>query len=100
MQISFRTNKLERCYTDSQQAIRTWGEDVAKKYIQRINLIKECANLQEVLRLPGFHGHPLKGKLAGKYAITIKDRHRLILKPIGKELQVVLIEEVNIHYGD
>lgn len=61
MLIEFRKKKLEKCYCESRVAIKTYGNDVAGKYIQRINIIKQVRNLDELQQLPGLDCHSLKG---------------------------------------
>ena len=48
MQVEFRTKKLEKQYRESKQAIREYGEAVAKRYVQRINAIKHAKSIEEV----------------------------------------------------
>lgn len=100
MLIEFRKKKLEKCYCESRVASKTYGDDVARRYIQRINIIKQVRNLEELLQLPGLDGHPLKGDRKGQYAIKLTGFYRLIFTLKGEALEIVLIEEVSKHYGD
>jgi proteic killer suppression protein len=100
MQVEFRTKKLEKQYRDSKQAIREYGEAVAKRYVQRINIIKSATDIEELERLPGLNCHPLKGNRAGDWSITLINRMRLIFTLKGDKLEVVRIKEVSKHYGD
>ena len=61
LKVEFRTKKLEKQYRESKQAIRDFGEAVARRYVQRINAIKHAKSIEEVRNLPGFDCHPLKG---------------------------------------
>ena len=56
--------------------------------------------MTEVEALPGLDCHPLKGKRQGHYTITLHDRWRLIFSLCGGEATIILVEEVNKHYGD
>jgi proteic killer suppression protein len=100
VEIAFRTKKLERCYEDHEYGRRTWGSAVAKKFIQRIDLLQEAANMLEVEKLPGLDCHPLKGDKAGQYGATLHDRWRLVFTLRGKKAEIIRIEEVTKHYGD
>ena len=100
MDVIFRTKKLRKCYLDSQFAIRTWGDKVARKYIQRIDIIQETRSLNELCQLPGLNFHPLKGKREGQYAVSLTGFWRLIFTLHGEQLEIVQIEEVSKHYGD
>lgn len=98
--VRFRTNKLERCYVEHKAAVREFGKDVARRYIERINIIKQTATLEELSRLPPLRCHPLKGDRAGYHAISLTGFMRLIFSLEGESLTVVRIEEVSKHYDD
>jgi len=100
VEVRFRTNKLKENYEKSESATKAWGKEVARKYIQRIDLILSAQSLQELNRLPGLNYHPLKGKRKGQHAVSLKDSWRLIFTLHGDQLEIVQIEEVSKHYGD
>lgn len=99
MEVVFVTKKLEKCYRNCAQGARTWGLPVARKYIQRIDLLQEALDLAEIERLPGLECHPLKGKRRGQFGVTLHDRWRLIFSLQGQQVKIVRIEEVTKHYG-
>jgi len=100
VEVIFRTSRLEKCYKSYQQGCRAWGEEVAKKYIQRIDLLQEASDMAEIGKLPGLNCHPLKGRREGQYGITIHNRWRLIFSLKGERAEVICVEEVSKHYGD
>ncbi len=100
MIVNFRTKKLESYYCESSQAIKKSGDQVAKKYIQRVNLIKTARDLDEVMSLPGLRCHPLKGDRQGQYAVKLTGFYRLIFTVEGDRLDIAQIEEVSKHYDD
>lgn len=100
MIVNFKTKKLEKCYCQSSQAQREFGDQIAKKYIQRVNLIKAAENLNEVMLLPGLRCHALKHNRKGQYAINLTGFYRLIFTVEGDCLDIALIEEVSKHYDD
>ena len=100
MEVQFVTKKLERCYLTHMLAVRAWGQTVARKYVQRIGLLRAVSDLAELEALPGLDCHPLKGPRKGQYAILLHDRWRLIFSLGGKKATVILVKEVNKHYGD
>jgi len=100
MLVEFRTKKLEKQYEKSKQAIKEYGEAVARRYVQRINTIKHTNNFEEVRKLPGFDCHPLHGDRKGEWSITLINRMRLIFTLEGETLEIVQIKEVSKHYGD
>jgi toxin HigB-1 len=98
--VTFRTKRLEQCYVEHKQAVREFGNDVARRYIERINILKHTASLDELARLPVLRYHPLKGNRAGSHAITLTGFMRLIFTLEGETLAIVRIEEVSKHYDD
>lgn len=100
MEISFRTNKLQRQYERSADAVKAYGLQVARKYIERVGIIKQARDFEELKRLPSLGCHPLEGKRAGHWALNLTGFHRLIFALEGEQLEIVLIEEVSKHYGD
>lgn len=100
MIVKFRTGKLERCFLESKQAVREFGQVVGRKYIQRINIIKTTNSLDNLMKMPGLRCHPLKGDRAGEYAVNLTGFHRLIFTVEGDSLNIAMIEEVSKHYDD
>ncbi|MGM0444062.1 MAG: type II toxin-antitoxin system RelE/ParE family toxin [Fibrobacterota bacterium] len=98
--IKFKNKKLKKCYTTHKNAVKTYGADVARKYIQRINLIKNAEGIDEVMKLPGLRCHPLKGNRNGQYAVKLTGFYRLIFKLENNVLNIALIEEVSKHYDN
>ena len=100
MRVTFRKKKLEKCYLESQRAIREFGPEVGRRYIQRINIIKSARNVEALKQQRPLRCHPLKGKREGQWAIDLTDRYRLIFSLLGDELEIAQIEEVSNHYDD
>ena len=100
MEVTFRTRELERAYMKSANAVKAYGEQVARKYILRINIIKQVHDIGELMKLPGLRCHPLKGDRQGQYAVNLTGFYRLIFTLRGNALEIAHIEEVSKHYGD
>lgn len=100
MEIQFRTRKLQRQYEDGREAKKAFGDEVARRYIQRINIIKKTSDIEELQRLPALRCHPLKGSHQGQWALSLTGFYRLIFTLIGERLEIVRIEEVSKHYDD
>ena len=98
--VTFKTRKLEKCYFTYKKAVKAFGDQVAKKYIQRINVIEETEDLDELCTLPVLRCHPLTGNRQGQYAIKLTGFYRLIFTMEEDSLTVVKIEEVSKHYDD
>ena len=89
---------MEKQYQDYTQAIKVHGNEVARKYIQRINIIKQVRNIDELIRLPSLRCHALKGEREGQWAIKLTGYYRLIITIKGDLLNIAQIEEVSKHY--
>jgi len=100
VKVAFRTKKLEREYLKSDKAIKSYGTVVARKYIQRKNIIKQTHDIDELLGLPGLRCHPLQGDRQGQYAVKLTGFYRLIFTLQGDDLEIAHIEEVSKHYDD
>ena len=100
MEIAFRTRKLKRQYELAADGIRAYGDEVGRKYIARINLMKQASDIEELRELPVLHCHPLKGDRVGQWAVTLTGFHRLIFTLEGDRLEIAMIEEVSKHYDD
>lgn len=100
MEVRFRTKKLENQYRTSKEAEKAYGSEVARKYIQRVNLIKQTRNIHELKLLPSLRCHPLKGNRLGQWAINLTGFYRLIFTLEGDNLEIARIEEVSKHYDD
>jgi proteic killer suppression protein len=100
LRVEFRSKKLEKCFLDSSKAVREWGETIARRYIQRINILQAAKTLYDLNSLPGLKCHRLKGNRAGQYAVRLDGAWRLIFSIEGDVLKVICILEVSRHYDD
>lgn len=100
MKIRFRTRKLQKQYQNVREAEKAFGAIVSRKYIQRINILKQVRDIDEACSLPGLRCHPLKGNRQGQWAVKLTGYYRLILTPEGEKLEIACIEEVSKHYDD
>jgi proteic killer suppression protein len=91
---------LKKQYEDARSAKKAYGEEVARRYILRLNTIKQAFGIDELQGLPGLNCHELKGNRKGEWAITMIDFYRLIFTLTGERLENVCIEEVSKHYDD
>lgn len=100
MYVVFRTRRLEKCYLLAEAGEGEWGRHVARRYIERVNLLRAVARIDDLRTFPSLHVHPLKGQRKGQYAIDLTRRHRLIFTLEGSDPETVRIEEVSKHYED
>lgn len=99
LRVVFASNHLQRCFEESAEAARTWGTDVGRRYILRINALLSAEAFSDLYTVRSLRLHPLKGDRAGQYAIDITNRVRLVLTYQDDE-QTIRVEEVSQHYGD
>jgi proteic killer suppression protein len=98
--IRFRTKELRKCFEHSKEAVKRFGEGVARRYIERVGILANCKSAADLSGFPSLKFHPLKGDRAGQYGITLVGRTRMVVKFEDKAMEVVCIEEVGEHYGD
>ena len=100
MDVRFRTRKLQSQYERSSEAVKAYGEPVARKYIQRVNIIKAAHDIDELKQLPALRCHQLKGERLGQWAVNLTEYRRLIFTLEGDQCEIVRIEGVSKHYED
>lgn len=74
---------------------------IVVKFATWVDEVEEVG-LEEVRKRPGYHDHPLKGKLAGKRAISLSRKWRAVYvvrqqKDGTQLIEFVDVEEVHAH---
>ena len=100
MEIRFRKVKLKKQYDDYRQAEKAYGVQVGRRYIQRINIVKNSASINDLIKIEALSCHRLKGDRKGQWALKLTGFYRLIFTLVGDTLEIVQIEEVSKHYDD
>ncbi len=100
MEVRFKTNKLQKQYENSKDAIKAYGVDVAKRYIQRVNILKSAKSFDDLYTIPQLKFHQLTGNRNGEFAISLTGFYRLIITKEGDTFDIAKIEEVSKHYDD
>ncbi len=98
MEIQFKTKQLRKQYEDIAETNKAYPSNVARKYIQRINIIQQASSIEELKKLPAIHCHALKGNRRGQWAMKLTGYYRLIFTLKGNRLEIARIEEVSKHY--
>ena len=118
MRIVYSNNKIEKQCNNLKEATKLFGGDkrLAISLLARINAIEQADVIKDIIVMPTFRFHNLKGKLDGYFAIdvkTIRDKWRIILQPLDEEenvfdpcnideiadvVRIVEIREVSAHY--
>jgi len=100
LEVRFKTKKLQKQFENSSNAVKTYGMVVAKKYIQRVNILKSAKSFEDLYKIPQLKFHTLTGDRDGEFAISLTGFYRLIVTNDGDAFDIVKIEEVSKHYGD
>jgi proteic killer suppression protein len=91
---------LQRCYEKQRVAVGEWGKEVARKYVQRIDILRQCRSIEDLGLLPALRFHPLEGRRKGQYAIKLTGAVRLIVVFEDRAMQIVRVEEVVDYHGE
>lgn len=97
MRLSFADLRLARAYADPTVAVRLWGDIVARRYVQRVEVITSATDTADLGALAALRLHPLKGRRTGQWAMVLHGRWRLILTIEGQRATIL---EVSNHYDD
>ena len=97
MQVVFRTRKLQRQYANSADAVRAYGRDIGRKYIQRIDQLLAAASEQDLYALRSLRYHALTGDRGGQHAIDLTGNVRLIVTT-DRAKDTVTIETVEDYH--
>ena len=96
MEIRFATRQLERRYALLTEAIRAWGPDVGRRYVARLNALRDASRLEDVYAMRQLDLHPLTGDRRGRHAIRLTGQMRLI---VTIEDEAFIVEEVVDYHG-
>lgn len=118
MKIVYANSTTEKQCTSLKEAKKLFGGDarLAVSLLARINAIEQADVIKDIIVMPMFRFHNLRGKLDGYFAIDVKtrrDKWRIILQPLDEEekafdpcnideiaaiVKIVEISEVSAHY--
>ena len=118
MRILYANTKTEKQCNSLKEATKLFGGDkkLATSLLARITAIEQAEVIKDIIVMPTFRFHNLKGKLDGYFAIDVKttrDKWRIVLQPLDEEenvfdpcnideiatvVKIVEIREVSAHY--
>ena len=118
MKILYANTKTEKQCSSLKEATKLFGGDkiLARSLLARINAVEQADVIKDIIVMPSFRFHNLKGKLDGFFAIDVKsirDKWRIILRPLDEDenvfepcnidelatkVRIVEIKEVSAHY--
>ena len=118
MKIKYSNDKVKLQCTSLKAATKLFGGDkkMANSLLSRINAIEQATVIKDIISMPPFRFHKLKGEWKDYFAIdvkTIRDKWRIILQPLDEDeeafdpcnideiagvVRIVEIREVSAHY--
>ena len=118
MRIIYANTKTEKQCNSLKEATKLFGGDkkLATSLLARISAIEQADVIKDIIVMPTFRFHNLKGKLDGCFAIdvkTMREKWRIVLQPLDEEenvfdpcnideiaavVKIVEIREVSAHY--
>ncbi|AVX21643.1 proteic killer suppression protein [Carboxydocella sporoproducens DSM 16521] len=111
MYIYFKQKKLQKISCSERKIIKSFGEKIGQKLMQRLSELKAAKDLSEISHLPPQRLHLLSGDRANHFSVDLTANYRLIftspeiteaLNPDGtldkaKIKTVIIIEVVDYH---
>ncbi len=98
MKISFSSNRLAAAGTSIVEANRLFGALIGRKYVQRVAIFRAAGKFTELFGHKALRLHPLKGKRAGQYAVTLTGNWRLVFEKMDEdEVRILSVED---YHGD
>lgn len=97
MDVVFRSRRLAQRYERNADAVRAWGADVGRRYVQRVAALYAAERREDLFSVRAFDLHPLTGDRVGQYAMRLTGRVRLILT--FEDDRHVTVEEVVDYHG-
>ena len=100
MQVKFRTNELRQAFERHQRGVWLWGEEVARRYVQRVKILEAADSVDDLFKLSPLKFHPLTGDGNGKYSVFLVGRSRMIATFEDLAMTIAWVEELNTHDGN
>ncbi len=98
MELDFSSNRLAKASVNFSEANRLYGVPIARKYLQRLAVLRATDKFNQLFGFQALKMHPLKGDRAGQYSITLSGNYRLIIEKVKEDK--VRIVEVEDYHGD
>ena len=98
MDIEFSTNRLAEASVSLSEASRLFGVPIGRKYIQRLAVLRATDKFTQLYGHRALRLHPLKGKRAGQFSMTLTGNYRLIIGKVEEEK--VRIMDVEDYHGN
>jgi plasmid maintenance system killer protein len=80
--------------------MRLWGEEVVRKYVQRVKILEAANSVDDLFKIPPLNFHPLAGDGNAQYSVVLLGRARLIATFEDLAMTIAWVEEVKTDDGD
>ncbi len=98
MNVTYKTNRIQKICTVSQIAEKKYGLEMAKKISLRIQQIKAAVSVEMMIEYNIGRCHPLVNNRKGQYAVDLVHPYRLVFEKQGELTQIAhIIEIVDYH---
>ncbi|MEX2032258.1 MAG: type II toxin-antitoxin system RelE/ParE family toxin [Dehalococcoidia bacterium] len=97
MNVEFRSRRMGQRFERGDAAVKAWGPDVGRRYVQRVGALFAAERIQDLFQVRAFDLHPLTGNRDGQHAMRLTGQMRLILTFEGD--RHVTVEEVVDYHG-
>jgi plasmid maintenance system killer protein len=81
MLISFKKKQDQKTFSSEKALNKAFGQEQARKIIQRLSEIQAADNLEILRTLPQARAHELTGNRKGQISLDVKQPYRLIILP-------------------
>ena len=81
MDIYYSSTKLKKVCNQQKEAVKKFGEEIAKKLGQRLFELHAADTLTDISHLPPPRLHSLNNDRDGQFAVDLKHPFRLIFEP-------------------
>ena len=80
MDITYKSNKIEKICTDAKISDRTYGNEMSEKIQMRIGEIEAADTVEEMIKYRIGRCHPLINNRKGQYAVDLVHPYRLVFE--------------------
>jgi len=88
MVIYFRTKRLQKICSNTNEAIKKLGPIMARKLQQRLMELKAASCLADISRVPPARCQPLSGNRDGQLSVDLEHPYRLLFIPANDPIPV------------
>ena len=99
LDITYKSNKLERVCTIYEKAKKQYGDPMATKIHQRINELQAADSIEMLVQYSVGRCHPLNGNRMGQYAMDLVHPFRLVFKEkSNNNIESIQIESIEDYH--